>query len=652
MISLPINPPINCWAMHAHSPLAKERQILLITGLASASIALLTISLLAHLQVLVGLNAVAQGSLIGGGALLALTAGGVIACSPPREPSVAINDSTELKDYLEKMVQELVKGGNDPLKVIHQYADIISLDMLEGATGVKDALQLATRMLRDADFYLEARNSLSPTLRARLMSLRDTLVSVGDNFLGAFGVADFFKPSESAFHADFKFQKIMMLISLFTLLTATLLPMLGVTTGASIVGGCMLLIAVLSVIWPYVRPPLSRLPSGENYSEQIRSGAIWTSGGRRGVTTQIYNAFKAKKHVLLIGPSGIGKTQTAQAFTQALERGDFPELAGKKVFYFNTAELVASADMFSHQNTVLKRIEEAMGNHREDYILIFDEIHVAFEKHENNPFGDKLKTFLDAMPYLIGLTTREEYTKNIYTDAPAADRRFKKITVESTEPEETEAILNHHLVRIAPDALVESGAFAELIKQTEGKPQPLSALGVLSQCAAQVTHIETTPATLDRAKKETELLLASSSGVVLGAESLEGDAERYAQIERMAQELENLKTICQKEAEQLRILALTRKRLAEVREAKYKLVHEMGKSGPSEKNLNQLLLVKYYVEPTLEKRIKEIAQTLKVKAVIDKESIRDAVQIEQANYEKRQEAIAQARREAQSRVQE
>lgn len=652
MISLPIKPSSQFWVVNEHASTAKDTQILLITGLAGACIVALTISLMTHLQLLVGLNAMTQWTFAGAGALLGVSALGVaLGCNPPREPSVALKDPNELKQYLEKMCKELAQGAEDPLKIVQKYADVISLDMLQGATQVDDALALAAGMLREANFYLEARGSLDPSLQARLARVRDTLVSVLDNILAAFGIADFFKPADSAIHADFKFQKIMMLISLFTLLTATLLPMLGVTTGASIVGGCMLAIAVLSVIWPHIRPPLSRLPSGENWSEQVQSGAIWTSGGRKEVTTKIYHALKAKGHVLLTGPSGIGKTQTAQAFTQELENGEFPELAGKKVFYFNAAELVSNSEMFSRKNEILKRIEEAMGNHRDDYILIIDEVHVIFQEHENNPFGDKFKTFLDGMPYVIGLTTVEEYEKYIFTMHPAADRRFNaKIDVESTKLKETEAILNYSLARTSPHALVEPGAFAVLIQQTEGRPQPLSATAILSQCVTKTTHTESTPTYDEAEKKRTELRLEASLGVVLGGESLPQDDKRYKRIDALEQELAALEETCQQEAAQLRTLTDARKRLAEVRDAKWKLVHEMEISGATESELNQLMLLKYYLEPALEGQIKDLATTLKVKAVIDRELIQEALQLEQANHEKRKKAIEEARAQAQART--
>ena len=650
MISLPIKPSSAFWVVNEHTSTAKETQILVVTALAGACIFALTVSLMAHLELVVGINATTQWAFTGTGVVLGCSALVVgLGCSPAVEPSIPLNDHKALKGYLKTLCAELAKTEGDPLEVLQKCAGYIPIEMLQEASEVKDALQLATHMLRQANFYHKARGSLSPSTQARLERMRDTLVSILDTLLMVFGVADFFKPSESAIHADFKFQKIMMLISLFTLLTATLLPLLGVATGASIVGGVMLLIAVLSVIWPRIRPSTSSLPSAENWSAQIQSGAMAPSSGRQGTTSEIYQALKGKSHVLLTGPSGIGKTQTAQAFTQRLVQGEFPELAGKKVFYFNAAELVSSADMFSHQNSILKRIEEAMGSNREDYILIIDEIHVAFEKHENNPFGDKFKTFLDNVPYVIGLTTDEEYAEHILTvKGTAGARRFDtKISVKSTGEADTQAILNHFLVSTAPHALVAPGALKELIEKTKNKPQPLSAMGILNKCLTCVTQTESTPTFISAEEKRATLEFMTSQGIVLGAASaLEEEDTTFAEMERLEMELKALEQTCAQEAGELDTLTLTRKRLADVREVKWKLVTEIETSGGTQGELNQLMLLKGYLEPALEMRIKEIAAQLKIPVVIDQALVRAVIEQQEKNLSERAEILAQVKAKA------
>lgn len=619
-----------------------------ITIVALSGIALLAISMLAHLQIIGGMNFLTQVVCygIGGGLVVTSIISAVIFKMRSREEiTLDLDNPEQLKIQLKDLCQKLIEGSDDPLKMIQKYADAIPLDKLESAIEIRDALKLAKRMLVEADCFLQARNSMTPSFFSRYLSIRNTVIKAIDSILNAFGVADFFKPSDSAIHADFKFQKIMMLISLFTLLTATLLPMLGVTTGASIVGGCMLLIAVASLIWPRIRPALPYLPSGINLSERIRNGHIWAPEGRSDVMSKMAEALKAERHVLLIGPSGIGKTQTAYAFTREAQTL-FP---GKTVFYFNAAELVASSDLFSRENSVLKRIEEIMGSNRDDYILIIDEIHVAFKEHEGNPFADKMKTFLDQMPNVIGMTTEEEYTKYIYAEHAAADRRFnEKIYITSTSQKETELALNYHLFREAPEVQVEKEAFQYLIKQLKEKPQPLSALGILSQCISK-TKARKTPQAEAVARKKAELKLAGSIGAALGAVSLDEDEKQYDEIEQLEKELKALKGASRKEAEALREIAETKKRLTQTRVTKYRLVQQAKNKAVSRTKLSELLMIKYFLEPALAQRVCKLSHTLQLESVITKTMIDTVIAEDMANQNKRQEAIERSRKEAEAR---
>jgi energy-coupling factor transporter ATP-binding protein EcfA2 len=648
MIHLPSTISSTTWGvLGTHpTPTAQEARILVITGVAALAIVALTLSILGYCNLLVGLNTTAQWSLTGTAAFLTIAAVAVgCVCAPREGPTVQIKSAQELEVHLKNMCKQLVADNADPLEVIQHYAHLIPQDLLQQAAKVEDGYALATHMLSQARFYLAARTSLSPSLRAQLLQVKNTLVMTLDNILAAFGVADFFKPSDGAIHADFKFQKIIMLISLFTLLTSTLLPMFGVTTGASIVGGTILLIAVLSVIWPHIRPPLPRLSNGENWSELVRSGVLSAhGGGREGAMQQMYHALKAKQHVLIIGPSGIGKTQTVQAFTQGIEQGIYPELTGKEVIYFNVAELADSADLFSQQNTVLKRIEEGMGNNRTNYVLCLDEVHVGFKQQANNSFGDKMKTFLDGMPLVVAMTTECEYMTHMVTNTPnegPADRRFpQKIILDNTSPEETEAILNHTVIRQAPQALVASGALAYIVQQTKDKPQPLSATSILHQCITYVTQADITPIAQEGAKTRTKLDLLGSSAIVLGRHAILTGPDSFPKMTELGNHLVDLERTGQREEQSTRDLNQVRQRLAEAREAKFKLVEQMGKVGATEADLNQLMLLRHFVEPALEVHIEHLAAQLKIKTVIDQSLIDEVIGQQAENFRKRQKALA------------
>lgn len=406
---------------------------------------------------------------------------------------LAIIGPDKLTPILEAFFEDLIAhvGTQDPLPNLAKLADALSQEQLETVSEM--TLAEVKEQLEAAKHYLEVTNDkIRPTFRALFSSFVDTLLIGVDGLLQAFGIQDFFKPPTSRFDNEFKFQKIMMLLSLFTMLTATLLPLLGVTKGASLVGGSIVLIMVVSLIWPHIRPRPSQLSEGENWSKEIRLCKFKPSGGRKGAMDKIYAALKEKDHPLLIGPSGVGKTQTIACLTKALVEGQYPELKDKEVFYFDTAALVNSVEMFQGGNQILKRIQESIGaRHMNSCVLIFDELHVAYR--DNCLMGDQLKILLDGkIPYFIGLTTAEEYGRFIYTEHAATDRRFVKVEIGNTDDEKTEAIMLDYLLKKG-SMLIDDDVIPYILEQTRNAAQPMTALNIIKQCVTKTSKASRLP---------------------------------------------------------------------------------------------------------------------------------------------------------------
>ena len=273
-----------------------------------------------------------------------------------------------------------------------------------------------------------------------------------------------------------KGQKVMMLIGLFSLLSAVLIPILGPALGGMIVGGALLGIAALSLIYPYFRPAPTFLPLAQNWSQLYEKGELPVVSGRKEsideIAATLIGGKGVKMHPMLIGKSGVGKTETAKAFVEAIARGDYPALAGKQVFYFNTADIVNNKEMFGSGNKILSQLSKAVGAHRENMIFIFDEIHLACQDRETSVIADQLKTMLDpgnndGFPYVIGITTEEEFARDIYQRHSAFARRFHRIPIASTSPEETAEILGSSALRNGAHLILEKGALKSLVEKTE-----------------------------------------------------------------------------------------------------------------------------------------------------------------------------------------
>ncbi len=296
--------------------------------------------------------------------------------------NISALSNEQLKEVLDIVTRRIACLDN-PIKTMEQLAEIIPLQQLQKAIQIEhplhiDALQTAKEMLSEALQVLQAGDERpSLTLRLRLSAALNSLISMIESILSGFGIAEFFKPADSPLEASWKSQQIMMLLQFSTLLVT----IIGTVVGSAPIGWTLASIAGLSLIYPYIRPAPSHLFKGINWTKQYNQGELLVSQGRKKSLDEVAHALlastKVKTHPLLIGRSGVGKTETMKAFVQAIERGDYPELRGKQVFYFNTADLVKSSEMFQSENKALSKISEEIGRHRNNIILVFDEIHLG-----------------------------------------------------------------------------------------------------------------------------------------------------------------------------------------------------------------------------------------------------------------------------------
>lgn len=403
----------------------------------------------------------------------------------------------QLKIVLQRMAEE-----RDGKEILEGLAQILPREKMEEALQMK-GVDSAKDMANEAVDYLEKiRERPYRTLSARLSSSIDTAQSILESFLNAFGIAEFFKPPESKSDAKIKAQTMMMLLQFSILLSTLALPVFGPGTAGIVVGSIFLSIWTLSLLYPYIRSAPSHLLHAENWTRQCQLGTLSAGAGRKQAVDEIARTLignrSMKMHPLLLGKTGIGKTETAKAFVEAIEKGKYPDLKGKRVFYINTADLIDKEE----GTKLLARINEAMGRHRKNIILIFDEIHIACQKRENSVLGDQLKTLLDVgtdnFQYVIGITTEEEFYRDIYANNPAFARRFKRIAIDQTTPTETIQILHNALLKQAPKILLAPDAFETLLRKTkeafgEEEAQPAASIKVLSLCIKKTAETQKSP---------------------------------------------------------------------------------------------------------------------------------------------------------------
>ncbi|MDE7375887.1 MAG: ATP-dependent Clp protease ATP-binding subunit, partial [Muribaculaceae bacterium] len=173
---------------------------------------------------------------------------------------------------------------------------------------------------------------------------------------------------------------------------------------------------------------------------------------------------RKKNNPVLIGEPGVGKSAIVEGLALRITQRKVSRiLFNKRVISLDMAGLVAGTKYRGEFEERIKAILNELTKNP-DIILFIDEIHTIVGA--GNPQGqmDAANLLKPALArgelQCIGATTLDEYRKNIEKDG-ALERRFQKVMVDPTTPEETLAILNnikdkyeqHHNVTYSPEAL-------------------------------------------------------------------------------------------------------------------------------------------------------------------------------------------------------
>lgn len=566
-----------------------------------------------------------------------------------------------LDNYFNFLVENVEKI--DSSKTLQRLAETIPLQALEDAIRTEcfdqlDILKTAKILLKDkAQFLIDVNeHKFSSTLKSKLRSILNALIACIESIVTAFGVAEFFKLPENDMQANTKGQRFFTLLSLFGVLSAALLPLLGPAIAAPLVAGILLFLAGLSLIYPYIKPMPHRIPKAVNWTLKLEQGsraAIVNENTLKRIERAIVRGqnLKVKTHPMIIGKSGIGKSEAAFAFTDAIYRGKYPKLKGKTVFYINSADLLSGNNRMEG-NKELQRISEALGRHRKNVILIFDEIHILCQK-KNNVLAEQLKTMLDGedgFPHVIGITTQEEFCRDILSYNTAFARRFEKINIENPQDNadaQIHQILNRTLMQKAPTALMDKNCIAELHKQTitefSDAAQPATSIKILSQCINLISDTQKSDLEdqIDNKRREIDLLY---SKVFFENGCLPKDKTELEQIARLETVLKGLEEEFNKHEKEMEKLQQQRQIFDNIKMEIFKNVPKITKlpeklRRKDKKLLNQFLLSNYLFIPAMEKAIRKNAQKLKIKAVINQDLITEVIKIEKENQEKVRKAV-------------
>ncbi len=173
---------------------------------------------------------------------------------------------------------------------------------------------------------------------------------------------------------------------------------------------------------------------------------------------------RKKNNPVLIGEPGVGKSAIVEGLAKRIvEKKVSRILFDKRVISLDMASMVAGT---KYRGQFEERIKSMLNEiaRNPNIILFIDEIHTIVGAGSASGSMDAANMLKPALArgeiQCIGATTLDEYRKNIEKDG-ALERRFQKVIVDPTTPEETLQILHnikeryeeHHNVYYTPEAL-------------------------------------------------------------------------------------------------------------------------------------------------------------------------------------------------------
>ena len=173
---------------------------------------------------------------------------------------------------------------------------------------------------------------------------------------------------------------------------------------------------------------------------------------------------RKKNNPILIGEPGVGKSAIAEGLAIRITQHKVSRtLLNKRIVMLDIGSVVAGTKYRGQFEERIKAILNELEKNP-DIILFIDEIHTLVGAGNANGSLDASNMFKPALArgelQCIGSTTLDEYRQYIEKDG-ALERRFQKVLVDPTTPEETIDILNniktkyeeHHSVSYTPEAI-------------------------------------------------------------------------------------------------------------------------------------------------------------------------------------------------------
>lgn len=259
---------------------------------------------------------------------------------------------------------------------------------------------------------------------------------------------------------------------------------------------------------------------------------------------------RKKNNPVLIGEPGVGKSAIVEGLAQRIvERKVARGLMDKRIVALDMAGVVAGTKYRGQFEERIKAIIDEASS-CDDIILFIDEIHTIVGAGNASGSMDAANLLKPALArgelQCIGATTLDEYRKNIEKDG-ALERRFQKVIVDASTPEETLEILTnikdayekHHGVNYTEAALKACVTITD--RYISDRAFPDKAIDALDEAGSRV-HISKveTPKEIEELEKQIQEAQENKLKAVQ-AQNFESAANYRDRQEKLKLELQDFK---------------------------------------------------------------------------------------------------------------
>src|SRR5690554_3802149 len=281
---------------------------------------------------------------------------------------------------------------------------------------------------------------------------------------------------------------------------------------------------------------------------------------------------RKKNNPVLIGEPGVGKTAIAEGLAlRIIQRKVSRVLYDKRIVTLDLAALVAGTkyrgQFEERMKAVMNELEKSP-----DVILFIDELHTIVGAGGASGSLDASNMFKPALArgeiQCIGATTLDEYRQYIEKDG-ALDRRFQKILVDPSTPEETVQILKnikdryeeHHNVRYSDEGLELSVSLSD--RYITDRFLPDKAIDVMDEAGARV-HLNNIRVPKDILELENKIEeVREEKNQVVKSQRFEEAARLRDKEKKLQEQLEEAKQEWERKAES-EVYDVTEKDISEV----------------------------------------------------------------------------------------